>query len=69
MLLPGQDNLCPSGPLSEAVSFGVSCGGSGLSEFGWSEIRKPQVAGSIPVAGSIVDFEGTALAPSELGLF
>ena len=38
-------------PISEAVSFVVSCGFS-LSEVGLSEIRKPQVAGSIPVAGS-----------------
>jgi len=50
-LLPGQDNLAPSSPVSGASDFVVSCGFR-LSEVGFSEFRKPQVAGSIPVAGS-----------------
>jgi len=37
--------------MSGASSLVVSCG-FGLSEVGVREIRKPQVAGSIPVAGS-----------------
>jgi len=53
-LLPGQDNLAPSAPTSTAASVVVSCG-LRLSEVGLSEIRKPQVAGSIPVAGSSTD--------------
>jgi len=52
-LLPGQDNSAPSGPMSDASSVVVSCWFR-LSEVGLWEFRKPQVAGSIPVAGSII---------------
>jgi len=42
MLLPGQDNLAPSGPISGVSWFVVSCG-LRLSEVGFAEFRKPQV--------------------------
>jgi hypothetical protein len=71
-LLPGQDKLAPSCPLSEESSFVVSCGVR-LSEVGLEIICKPQVARSIRVAGSIVRkavstimMFGNALAPSPL---
>ncbi len=50
-LLPGQDNKAPSGPMSRPSCFLISCGVR-LSEVGLLEIRKPQVARSIRVAGS-----------------
>jgi len=50
-LLPWQDNPAPSRAMSAASGFVVSCEVI-LSEVGICEIRKPQVAGSIPVAGS-----------------
>ena len=50
-LLPGQDKLAPSSPLSEESSFVVSCGVR-LSEVGLETICKPQVGGSIPLASS-----------------
>jgi len=49
--LPGQINSGPSRPMSSEPFFVVSCG-LRLSEVGLSEIRKPQVARSIRVAGS-----------------
>jgi hypothetical protein len=52
-VLPGQDKLAPSAPISVGLGFVVYCGVR-LSEVGFGEIRKPQVAGSIPVAGSII---------------
>ena len=51
-LLPAQDNSASSIPMSRVSCFVVSCGVR-LSEVGFSECRKPQVAGSIPVADSI----------------
>ena len=42
--------LNPIYPLSGAYWFVVSCGFR-LSEVGFSEFRKPQVGGSIPLAG------------------
>jgi hypothetical protein len=42
-LLPGQDKLAPSAPMSGASSFVVSCG-LRLSEVVLGGIRKPQVA-------------------------
>jgi hypothetical protein len=42
-LLPGQDKSPPSGPMSGASWFVVSCEDR-LSEVGLSEIRKPQVS-------------------------
>ena len=42
-LLPGQDKLAPSAPLSGASWLVVSCGVR-LSEVVLSEFRKPQVA-------------------------
>ena len=50
-LLPGQDKLAPSCPISEESSFVVSCGFR-LSEVGLERICKPQVGGSIPLASS-----------------
>ena len=41
-LLPGQDKLSPSSPISGASWFVVSCGVR-LSEVGFFVIRKPQV--------------------------
>ena len=52
-LLPVQDKLARSGAISRASCFLVSCGLT-LSEVGLSGIRKPQVGGSIPLAGSIL---------------
>ena len=43
-LLPGQDKLGPSGPVSILSRFVVSCGFR-LSEVGLCEFRKPQVKG------------------------
>ena len=50
--LPGQDNPGPSTAMSPPSSFVVCCG-LRLSEVGSPKIRKPQVARSIRVAGSI----------------
>ncbi len=51
-LLPGQDKLAPSCPISGESCFVVSCEVM-LSEIGSETVRKPQVARSIRVAGSI----------------
>src|SRR5215471_14163564 len=51
-LLPGQDNLATSAPMSGVSWFVVSCGVR-LSEVGVETIPKPQVAGSIPLAYSV----------------
>jgi hypothetical protein len=52
-LLPGQDKPTPSGPMSGAFWFVVSCGAR-LSEVGLSEIRKPQarVLASLNIPGA-----------------
>ena len=50
-LLPGQDKSAPSAPTVSDSRSEVSCRVR-LSEVGLSQIRKPQVADSIPVAGS-----------------
>ena len=62
-LLPGQDKLAPSSPLSEGSSFVVSCGVR-LSEVGLETFCKPQVGGSIPLASST-----TSADDSTLGVF
>ena len=49
-LLPEQDKPAPFAPTSGVTWFVVSCGVR-LSEVGLSEIRKPQVGGSSPLAG------------------
>jgi hypothetical protein len=51
VLLPGSDQPASSDPVSGVAVVVFSCGAR-LFEPGLSEFRKPQVAGSIPVAGS-----------------
>ena len=68
-LLPGQDKPAPSAPISEAVSFVISCGVR-LCEVGLLEFRKPQVVRSIRIAGSIFSSAGAIIAldqPVRLG--
>jgi hypothetical protein len=67
-LLPGQDNSAPSGPVSGASDFVVSCGVR-LSEFGVAEIPKPLVARSIRVGGtnSIVEYHSLIQWPEADG--
>ena len=52
-LVPGQDKLGSSGPISEKSSVIVSCGVRS-SEVGVSDIRKPQVVRSLCNTGSII---------------
>jgi len=54
----------PSDPMSVTPCFVVPCGVR-LSEVRLAEFRKPQVAGSIPVAGSILSIgcEGSGKYP------
>jgi hypothetical protein len=54
-LLPGQDGPVSSSRSSESACFVVSCGFR-LPEVGFTKFRKPQVGGSILLAGSTPHF-------------